>query len=253
MTDEELERLLAEVLDHTIYLAKGAFQHVAITHSARQRFCVAPLVVKALHKAHALNLLVKERLMEEAETILRILIEVSFVIGAIARDAEFVPVYARAAFVQKRRELQQFVLGNRELPRPILTPEQVEDLEKRVAELALIIKRIGARSISTKEYAERAGLLALYHINYSRLSASVHSGPEDIDRFIKKDAERNLLAIGAPDVGRPDVILWVGIESMVRVLHLASGVFELCILGLAEVDAVYRGMSSAMFTEMKII
>src|SRR5213595_3401691 len=103
---EEMESVLSQTLDHTIYLAKHAFRHVTIGIQGPQRFCIAPLMIKAMHKAHALNVLVKERLMEEAEIILRILIEVSFVVGAIAKDRKFVSRYARSAYVQKRRELQ---------------------------------------------------------------------------------------------------------------------------------------------------
>ncbi len=108
---EELEAVLTQTLDHTIYLAKHAFKHVTLTNQGPQRFCIAPLVIKAMHKAHALNVLVKEGLIEEAETILRILIEVSFVVCVIAKDHKFVSQYARSAYVQKRRELQNIYRG----------------------------------------------------------------------------------------------------------------------------------------------
>lgn len=251
LTCEQLEELLRQTLDHTIYLAKNGFKHCSPTTA--QRLCIAPLVIKALHKAHGLNVLVKEKLMEEAETILRILIEVSFVIGAISKDKEFIREYARSAYVQKRRELQNWLSGNKLLPAPILTTGQVDELEEQVAKLTDAIKTLGARPISIREYAEKSGLLAVYLINYSRLSSSVHSGPVDLERFMKKDAERKLLSIGPPDPGRPDVLLWVGIETMVRILKAASEVFGLCIVGLDEVENIYRGMSSALMTEVKII
>lgn len=252
-TPEECESHLGKVLDHTIYLAKGAFQHGTVATNTGQRLCVAPLVIKALHKAHALNLLVKERLIEEAETILRILIEVSFVIGALTKDQTFVSQYARSAYVQKRRELQSYLLGNQELPKPILNPNQVRELEEQIERFAAIIKEHKIKAISIKEYAEKCGLLAIYFINYSRLSSSVHSGPVDIDKFMKKNAEQKLLSIGPPDPGRPDVLLWVGVETMVRILKSASEVFGLCIIGLDQVEEIYRGMSAMMMTEMKVI
>ncbi len=253
LSAEEREKHLSKVLDHTIYLAKGAFQHAALLTNTAQRFCIAPLVIKSLHKAHALNLLVKERLVEEAETILRILIEVSFVIGALMKDRTFVAQYARSAYVQKRRELHNWVLGNQQLPMPILKPDQVRELEEQIERLTTIIKEHKIKAISIKEYAEKCGLLAIYFINYSRLSSSVHSGPLDIDKFMKKNAEERLLSIGPPDPGRPDVLLWVGVETMVRILKSASAVFGLCIIGLDQVEETYRGMSAMMMTEVKII
>lgn len=253
LSPDELEDLLSKVLEHTIYLAKGAFQHLTFTMNTGQRLCIAPLVIKGMHKTHALNLLVEERLFEEAETILRILIEVSFVIAALANDRTFVAHYAKSAYVQKRRELQNWLLGNQELPRPILNQDQVRELEQQIVKLTGSIKEYNAKAISIKEYAQRCGLLAIYFINYSRLSSSVHSGPVDIDRFMKKNADRKLLSIGPPDPGRPDVLLWVGIETMVRILKAASEVFGLCIIGLDRVEDVYRGMSEMMMTEMKII
>ena len=251
LSQQELEKALAETLDHTIYLAKHGFRHAAV--SSGQRFCTAPLLIRAAHKAHALNVLVKERLMEEAETILRILIEVSFVITAISKEPPFVRRYTASAYIQKKRELQNWLAGNRALPRPILKADQVEQLETQIRTLTAQIEKLGAKSISIKEYAEKAGQLAIYFINYSRLSSSVHSGPEDLERFMKKDSDRKLVAIGPPDPGRPDVVLWVGIETMVRILDSACAIFGLCILGVDKVRQFYAAMSALMMEEMKII
>jgi hypothetical protein len=253
LSPEELEPVLSQVLDHTIYLAKHAFQHVTLRTNGPQRFCIAPLVIKSMHKAHAINVLVKENLIEEAEIVLRILIEVSFVVVALAKDRTFVSQYARSAYVQKKRELQSWLRGDRELPTPILSIDQARELEAQLVKLSEAIKKLDAKPISIREYAERSGLLAIYFINYSRLSSSVHSGPEDIERFMKKDADRKLLSIGPPDPGRPDVLLWVAIETMTRILKAASDVFGLSIIGLNKVENFYRGMSTLMLTEMKII
>ncbi|MEY2536361.1 MAG: hypothetical protein QOG67_101 [Verrucomicrobiota bacterium] len=245
--------MLSQVLDHTIYLAKHAFQHVTVKTNGAQRFCIAPLVIKAMHKAHAINILAREKLIEEAEIVLRILIEVSFVVGALAKERTFVSQYARSAYVQKKRELQSLLRGTAEMPTPILTADQVGKLKAQLTKLDESIHKLGAKPISIREYAEKSGMLAIYFINYSRLSSSVHSGPEDIDRFIKNDADRKLLSIGPPDPGRPDVLLWVAIETMIRILKAASDIFGLSIIGLNKVEDVYRGMSALMLTEMKII
>lgn|GEM_PF-5237111 len=129
----------------------------------------------------------------------------------------------------------------------------MEQLETQIRTLTAQIQKLGAKSISIKEYAEKAGQLAIYFINYSRLSSSVHSGPEDLERFMKKDSDRKLIAIAPPDPGRPDVVLWVGIETMVRILDSASAIFGLCILGVDRVRQFYAGMSALMMEEMKII
>ncbi len=129
----------------------------------------------------------------------------------------------------------------------------MRQLGEQIINLGGQIEKLNAKAISIKEYAEKSGLLAIYYINYSRLSSSVHSGPEDLERFMKKDAQRKLLAIGPPDPGRPDVLLWVGIETMVRILKAASETFGLCIIGLDKVEGFYRGMSALMMREMKII
>jgi hypothetical protein len=251
LSKEELERTLAETLDHTIYLSKNAFKHVTL--SSPQRFCTAPLLIKAMHKTHALNVLVRERLIEEAETILRILIEISFIVSAIAKDPSFVRQYARAAVVQKKRELQNWIAGNRTLPIPILSPDQVQQLEQQIRKFEEQIKKHQVKTISIKEYAEKAGQLGIYFINYSRLSSSVHSGALDLERFMKKDPDRKLLSIGPPDPGRPDVLLWVGIETMVRLMDSASAIFGLCVVGLDKVRSFYQGMSALMMEEVKII
>jgi len=74
-----------------------------------------------------------------------------------------------------------------------------------------------------------------------------------LERFMKKDSDRKLVAIGPPDPGHPDVVLWVGIETIVRILDSASAIFGLCILGIEKVRQFYAGMSALMMEEMKII
>ena len=59
------------------------------------------MLIKAMHKAHAINLLVSEGLLEESEIILRVLIEVSFITGAIENNPKFAVRYGHSAYAQR--------------------------------------------------------------------------------------------------------------------------------------------------------
>ena len=108
----ELEDILSKTLDHTIYLSKTYLNNQSIGPTDAQKFCVAPLLIRSCHKAHSINVLVKERLIEEAETMLRILIEVNFVVGALCKESDFTREYGRSAWAQKRPNLKIFSMDS---------------------------------------------------------------------------------------------------------------------------------------------
>jgi len=247
----QLEFALSEMLDHTIYLSKRAFKHIQIGTREPQKLCIAPLSIRALHKAHAINILVKEGLFEEAQTILRILIEISFVIRAIKNDESFAFQYGRSAFVQKETYLKNLLKGHRELGEAILTHEKTEQIESLLAKISTYVKRIKAKKITVRDYADASGLLAVYYTVYSDLSSTVHSGPEDVERFFSSDEEFQMLRIGPPKEGRKDVLFWIAIEAMIRILQDSSAVFGCSIIGLEKAVRNYERVSAHLMTEVQ--
>lgn len=247
----EIEFALSETLDHTIYLAKRAFKHISIGTREPQKLCIAPLSIRACHKAHAINILVKEGLFEEAQTILRILIEVSFVIRAIKKDENFAFQYGRSAFVQKETYLKNLLKGHQELGEAILTPEQTIQIKSLLEKIGLHVKRINARKITVRDYADAAGLLAVYYTVYSDLSSTVHSGPEDVERFFTRDTDAQMLKIGPPQEGRKDVLFWMAIEAMIRILQDSSAAFGCSIIGLDKVVKSYNHLCAHLMSEFK--
>ncbi len=245
-----LEHGLSDTLDHTIYLGNRSFKHLSIGLREPQKVCLAPLLVRALHKAHAINLLVKEGLFEEAQTILRVLIEVSFVMRAIQRDEEFAAHYGRSAFVQKEAYIKAILKGDVELKGAFLNDSDRQRMQADLGKLGKAIKHLGARKISVRDYAVAADLTSIYYTTYSELSSTVHSGPEDLERFFDIDEATQVLKIGNPKEGRKDILFWVAIETMLRVLQDCEATFGLCIIGLDKVEKVYRDMSSFVLSDM---
>ena len=248
---DPIEDALSKTLDHTIYLAKKSFKTDSIGLKEPQKLCVDPLLIRSCHKAHAINILVKERLIEEAETILRILVEISFVICAICKEEEFALKYGRSAWAQKMRELSDLTEGIKRMKSSPVSPEQVAHMEAQLVAVRAKVKQLNAQKLLAKDYAEKADLLAIYYTTYAKLSSSVHSGPEDLERFFDMDQKTKILKIGRPKEGRVDVLLWTAVETMLRILKASSALFGITIPELEGVERIYANMTAKLMSERK--
>lgn len=248
---DPLENALIKALDHTIWIGKKYFKTIHIDKTEFQKICVAPFLSRSARKAHAINTLIKERLIEEAESILRILIEISFVVCAISSDKEFAIKYGRSAWAQKKTELSSLLQGIKEMNPPPVGPEQIAHIEKQLADVSEKVKKLQAKKLQPKDYAAKAGLLADYFSTYSKLCSSVHSGPEDLERFFQKDIESGILRIGKPAEGRVDVLLWTAIEAHLRILKAAAVLFTITMPELQELDRLHSELGRKFMSELK--
>ena len=236
-----LEHGLRETLDHTIYLAKRAFKECEVQHGDLQGLCVAALLMRAMRKAHTINVLTKEDLWEEAETILRVLLEVSFVVCAIAKTPEYSKRYAATAFLQSRKRAKNTLRATEFFERSSgLFPGVAENARSVIAACESRIAEIGVRPIHVVDYAREAGLLRDYYSTYSALCASVHSGPEDLESYFHKDRSGKILAIGTSVPRETEAILATAIEAMSRILNAASKVLDRPVPELSKVDWVTK-------------
>lgn len=239
---------LKDLLDHTIYIGKTSFANISITPSEITKFCCVPLLIKAMHKAHAINLLVSEDLLEEAEIIERVLIEVSFIIGAIDKNPKFAIKYGKSAYAQKLRSLKNIQQGiGEKIPNLEVSNSFQQALQKKIDLLKTKIKDEKLKDIKIYDYAKEAGLLAIYYSAYSKLCSSVHSGPEDLESYFSKEINGSILKISAPVKNNKDVILFSSIEAVIRILKSLSSIFSIESDNLKKAEEVYHGISAILW------
>lgn len=249
---------MRQLLDHTIYLAHRAFKvdHVAkltftdnrIRPAELQKMCASALLIRALHKAHSINLLTKEGLLEEAEIILRVLLEVSFVVGAVTKTPQFTARYGVSSFVERRRRVKAFLRATECFDGiPGVTPSIIKNAKKQIEAYDAAIKQLNAKALRIVDYAKEAGLLADYYSSYSELCSSVHSGPEDLEAYFHKDSSGKLVAIGPTAKSNAEILLATAIEAMVRILKATSTVFGFSIMELAEVERLRKQVMAILW------
>lgn len=240
-TPDDLAPALRKALDHTIYLAKRTFKDGRVTQGEFQKICTSPLLIRALHKAHTINLLTKEGLLEEAEIILRVLLEVSFVVCAVAKSPQFAERYGVTSFAQRRKRAQNFLRAVEQFDSiPRVTPSAVEKAKKQIEAYDAAIKHLGAKPLRIVDYAEEAGLLGDYYSSYSEMCSSVHSGPEDLEAYFHVNSLGRIVAIRPPAKNNAEILLVTAIEAMVRILKATCAVFGVSITELAEVERLYK-------------
>jgi hypothetical protein len=241
ITKEQMQQLL----DHTIYKAKTLFPK-QIQHNQIERICSAPLIIKSLSKAHAINVLISEDLSEEAEVILRVLIEISFTLAAFAKDPTSVKKYGWSAYFQKIEQNKNTLNAINAGVRTSTNPQFLkENLTNSNIELNKIIKAKGIKNITVKGYAEIADLLPIYYGAYSKLCERVHSGPEDVESYFMTQ-NRVIKSIGPRNNSDDILVLFMAFETMIRILKSGLRIFDICIDELKELDSVYQGLVQFM-------
>lgn len=248
MTEKSLTQHLHDFLDHTIFLGNTIFNDQAVTPNEISKICCAPMLIKALHKAHSINVLINETLLEESEIILRVLIEISFITGAIQKNPEFALKYGRSSYAQRfhtLKNMKKFIHQN--IPNIQVPSKFLEETEANMTFYEKILKEQKIKEIKIIDYAKEAGLLNIYYGVYTVLCSSVHSGPEDLESYFSKDKNGSLLKIEPPIKQNEEIILFTAIETMIRILKSNASIFSIESEQLKKAEEVYKGVNALLW------
>jgi uncharacterized protein DUF5677 len=248
MNEERLKQHLHDLLDHTIYLGKHIFAGLIAKPNEIPKRCCSPLLIKAMHKAHSINVLASEGLLEESEIILRVLVEVSFITGAIEANPDFALKYGRSAYAQKLRTLKNMKNGLAQgIPNLNVPPKFLENLNEHIEYCTKVVKDQNVREIRIIDYAREAGLLSIYYTSYAALCSSVHSGPEDVEPYFSKEERGSILKIAPPVRGNEEIIRFTAIEAMIRILKSLASVFSVESEKLSKAEDLYHGVNALLW------
>jgi len=201
--------------------------------------CIA-LLIRSLTKAHAINVLYMNDLSEEANIVLRVLLEIQFIVCSITKDQDHFERYLSDLGVQKLKELKS-------LERAGKYPDCIFNIEKatkeKISELAPKYK--GKQQLTIRDHAEKAGMLGLYYSAYSSLCGYVHSGPAEIAKHFK--ATRSCLTISRNYGVDFDLISFSGIEAMKNILNSTSKLFSIEHEKFHQLNAIYHELNSILY------
>lgn len=242
MTKDEYVKILHDTLDFSIFIGKNIFpKNLNVNDSSNllKIHCIA-LLIRALTKAHAINVLYKNDLSEEANIVLRVLLEIQFIVCSIAKDQGHFERYLSDLGLQKFKELRNLDHAGK-YPDCIFKTD--EATKAKILELAPKYK--GKQQLTIRDHAEKAGMLGLYYSSYSKLCRHVHSGPAEVANHFK--ASSNNLIISRNYGADYDLVCFSGIEAMKNILNAISKVFNIEHEKLQQLNAIYNELNAMLY------
>lgn len=237
--------LAFELADEVNTFAHLKLASVSVKRSELQQVLIAALIPRLLTAFQAC-ILTSERGMEAEATLLaRKAIELTFRIVAVAKSKELAESYVKADQISRRNVLKKL----KSLSTTLLSSEMQESIELLHAEVTGSISQRGLRDVSTKDFAEAAGLLDYYNTAYAYFSQSAHASVRDLESLFDKDANGEIEAIRyGPDGDFQTSVLSTAIEAMVMSLEAA---FELIEKTVPEDIRVIRHKMERLFEIIK--
>ncbi len=188
----------------------------------KQEIIVCILFIKVLTIFQGIYLLTRKGMVNEAQILLRSMLEAMFIISAISKDNDFIERYVLSEESERNR-LYKKIDGNPEW-KAIVT----ENIDELIAEQERLIKERNIKTLTIKEIAKRSGLYELHYPVYSILSKNVHATPDNITEYftLDKDGDIEKLLYGPTD---KDIIrvLHASMYYMVSILEIMNELFEL--------------------------
>ena len=242
MTKDDYKKVLHDTLDFSIYIGHNICPGKINTAEENHLLKVncAALLIRALTKAHAINVLFQNDLGEEANIVLRVLIEIQFIICSIEKDDNNFKRYLADIGLQKFKSLKSLEHAAK-YPECIFSMD--DSTKKKIGTMTKEFK--GKRLLTIREHAENAGMLGLYYSSYSTLCKFVHSGPSEVqDHLHKKDEKLTVSRINRIE---PDLVIFSGIEAMKNILNCIARTFNHEYDKLKQLNDIYLELNQLLY------
>lgn len=192
---------------------------------------VASLLARAISNFQGMVLLAERGMINEAETLLRCMLEVRFALVAVARNTEF-------AFELLNNDLfEEKNIFNACLRSKHLGVAELQVAKEKLDKVKQEIKAKGLEKISIREIAEKAGLLTMYDSAYKKLSGTIHASVRSLNQYLETGGTDKIKSfLWGPDVKGIDIVLLTGVETILDALEVVFRVFSITIRG--ELDSL---------------
>ena len=201
--------------------ANGQLFRTTAKKGDRQQVVVSSLLPRLLTAFQGGLLLAERGLSAELKLLTRKILEVTFRIVAIARDADAAEKYIQSDEINRKKLLSKF----RRLRTVTHTKEELEAIDRLEAEVRANVQADQIKDLTIEWYAETAGMIDFYTSVYAYLSQSAHANVRDLDTLVEKDAHGEPEAFRyGPDPDETSEVLCTAIELVVIALDAAANV-----------------------------
>ena len=238
---EELNRFCQEILMKSIPRMEGRKDEIVY----RRELAASPLYARCVSGFQGIVILGERGMYLEAKCISRWILEATFILAALGTDTAFVDEYVD----QEKRERDNFARKFRELSSiTSFEPDVIKQMDEEQRKLTEELVNVSKRRLSTRDIAERGGMLGHYLSRYALLSQTVHNGLRDLDC--------HYIATANGDLGN---LRWApGVEQLGDLLSEVSGTLfiatsrAMMIFGLDH-DGDRKGRFDALWAHWKSI
>lgn len=186
--------------------------------SSLQQGLVACLLPRLLSAFQGCVLMAERGMSAEATLLARKVLEVTFRIVAIAKSEDVARAYVRSHEVA-RRDILKKLKSLTTVRHPLETGKSIDELH---AEADFKVREERLQALTTKDYAQEAGLLDYYNTAYAYFSQSAHANVRDIEDLLDKDGDGEPVSIRyGPVLDDASNILSTAIESVIFSLEPA--------------------------------
>ena len=178
----------AEKLNRECY---SAINDITLDSNDLRKTLVACLFARCMELFQSVYILVSRGMSPSSNVTLRALIEAVFVLCAVIKNDEALEAYVLAG-EHERLKIARKLLDDKNSP---LSPKELVTLKRVESELALQIKQLAIKRLSTEELAKRADLHGWYLTAYAKTSWAVHTTIRDMDQYLAFDKNEKLESI----------------------------------------------------------
>lgn len=242
MTKTQFEKALHDTLDFSINIARDICPKLIsrASENLELKITVSALMLRSMTKAHAINVLLASDLAEEANVVLRILIEIAFVVGYICKDEKHFRRFQEDLEYQKYLELKDIVKAT---DYPDCMYKVDSSAVRKLEEMKPKFKK--RQKLSVQATAEGAGMLGLYYSSYSTLCRFVHSGPSEVDDYLS--IQNGRMKLSRSNRVEVDLVLFSAIEAMKSILNFTATVHSSKSEKLDQINEIYTGFNQILY------
>ncbi|MCI5116079.1 MAG: hypothetical protein D3915_03755 [Candidatus Electrothrix sp. AU1_5] len=161
------------------------------TDKEKQKIISLILGVRLLEISGAALLVIESGMSNEANTLFRVFLDAYFVFANVCTNPEFITGYFKSDEAMRLKLMNSSKKHNSELFKKINTyaDEQLKtELKQKITEEKI-------QTFNSYAYAENVGCSEIYDCMYRLMSASLHTTPRSLQKYMKKDKHGNIIEI----------------------------------------------------------
>lgn len=215
---------LAQVFADTVQFASGLLGELPVgsqqSDEGKQKVMAIVMLARVLEISESTLILAAHGVRQELSTLFRVFLDAYFLLANICSDPGFLPTYFRTDEAERLKLMRAATKHDTELFRELTKYATVEVQ----SDLDLQIKEERIQAFNSFLYAKQVGCVEVYDSMYRLCSASVHSSPRALEKYIEID-----------DDGYITTVVHEGNnEAIHRVLYDMHCFFAKALLGVCE-------------------